>query len=152
MISLHLLDWLISLRAFHSLNVSRASDLWFNLYSSVCLVVPSRKGSIYRPPAMAVSNGPHMSECPSCSVSVAREGVGIKGFRANLHLMQISQSHFPVILRASVIIGKISKALRLMCDKRRFHNIRFSASCRDACPVVLCFSWQQSLSISVYTV
>jgi len=139
-----------SLRAFHSFNFSGASDLYFSMYSSICLVASSMKSSIYRPHPMAVSRGPHLSECTSCSGSVAREVVfGVKGFRANLHLMLLSQSHFPVIFGASVIVGKISKAFRATCARQRCHNIRFSASCRDACPVILSASRQQS-SILVY--
>jgi hypothetical protein len=110
------------------------------------------KSSIYRPPPMAVSRRPHMSECSSCRGSVALEVVGVKGFRANLHLMQLWQSHFPVILKASVIVGKISKAVRPTCARGWCHHIRFSALCRDACPVVLSGSRQLSLSISVYSV
>jgi hypothetical protein len=68
-----------------------------------------------------------MSEGTSCSGSVAREVVGVKGFLVNLHLMQLLQSHLPVILGASVIVGKISKAFRPMCAVWRCHNICFSA-------------------------
>jgi hypothetical protein len=121
------------------------------LRTLVRLVVSLMNSSKYRPPSMAVSSGPHMSQCTSCSGSVAREVVGVKGFRANLHLMQLSQSHLPVIFGALVIIGKIFKALRPTCAKLRCHNIRFSASCRDACPVVLSASTQLS-SILVYSV
>jgi len=141
-----------SLRAFHSLNFSGASNLYFNMYSSVCLVASSMKSSIYRPPPMAVSSGPHMSEVTCCRGSVAPEVVfGVKGFQSNLHLMQLSQYHFPVIFGESVIVGKISKAFRPTCARRRCHNIRFSASWRDACPVVLSACRQLS-SISVYSV
>jgi hypothetical protein len=138
-----------SLRACHSLNSSQASSLYFNMYSSVCLVASLMKSSIFQPPPMAVSSGPHRSEGCSCSGSVAREFVfGVKGFLVNLHLMQLSQSHLPVILGASVIISKVSKTFRLTCARRRCHNIRFSVSCRDAYPVVVSGSRQQS-SISV---
>jgi hypothetical protein len=51
-----------------------------------------------------------MSECANCSGTVAREVLGIKGFRANFHLMQLSQSHSPVIFGESVIVGMISEA------------------------------------------
>ena len=146
------LPYALSLRAFHSLNFSKASDLYFNMYSSICLVVSSMKGSIYRTPAMAVSRGPHKSKCTSCRGSVAQDVVfGVKGFLLNLHLMQHSQSHLPVILAAWVIVAKISTALRPTCPRRRCHNIRFYASCRDACPVVISASRKLSL-ISVYLV
>jgi hypothetical protein len=140
-----------SLRAFHSLNFSRASDLYFNVYSFICLVVWLMKSSIYRPPPMAVSRGLYMSKCTTCIGSVAREVVEVMGFRATSHMMQLSQSHFPVISRALGIVGKVSRALRLACARRRCHNIRFSASCRDSCPVVCSASRQLSL-ISVYSV
>jgi len=53
-----------------------------------------------------------MSECTSCSGWVAWEVVfGVKGFLVDLHFMQLTQSHFPVILGASVIVGMSSKAL-----------------------------------------
>jgi hypothetical protein len=109
------------------------------------------KSSIYRPPPMAVSRGLYMSECTSCIGSVAREVVEVMGFRVNLHLMQLSQSHFPVIFRALGIVGKVSGALSLACARRRCHNIRFSASCRDSCPVVYSASRQLSM-ISVYSI
>ena len=76
-----------------------------------------------------------MSEYMSCRGSVAREVVGVKGFRANLHLMQLWQSHFLVILGESVIVGEISQALRLTSANRRCHNTWLSALRRDACPV-----------------
>ena len=142
------------LRAFHSLNFTRASDLYFNMYSSVCLEESLMKSTIYRPPPMGFSMGPHMSECTSYSGSVAREVLfGVKCFRAHLHLMRLSQLHFPVIFGASVIVGKISNSLRPTCARWRCHNIRFSASCRDACPVVLSASRPLLLlSILVYSV
>jgi hypothetical protein len=93
-----------------------------------------------------------MSEFTSCSGLVGQEVVfGVMGLRADLHLMQHSQVHFPVILGASVIVSKISKAFKPTGTRRRCHNIRFSASCRDACPVVLSASRQRS-SIEVYLV
>jgi len=103
---------------------------------------------------MAVSRGPHMSECTSCRGSVAWEVVGVKGFQPNLQLMQLSQSHFPVIVGASgMTFGKISEAFRPTCARRWCHNMRFSASCRDACPVVLSASRQLLLlSTLVYSV
>ena len=140
-----------SLKAFHSLNFSRPSDLYFYMYSSVCLVGSSMKCRIYWRPPMAVSSRQHMSECRSCWCSVAREVVGVKRFRANLRLMQLLQSHFLVIFGALVFVGKISKAFTPMCARRRCHNIRLSAACRDACPVVLSTSRQLSW-ISVYSV
>jgi len=140
-----------SLKVFHSLNFSRASNLYFSMYSSVCLVASSMENSIHRPTPMAVSRGPHRFECTSCRRSVARDVVGVKGFWANLHLMQLSQWHFPNILGASVVVGKISKAFRPMCARRQCHNIRLAALCRDAYPVVLSASWQL-WSISVYSV
>jgi hypothetical protein len=140
-----------SLRTCHSLNFSRASHLYSNIYSSVCLVASSMNSSLYQPPPMAVSRGPHMSECISCRCSVAREVVGVNGFPANLHLMKLSQSHFPVIFGASVIVGKISKALGPTGARRRCHMIRLSASCPDKCPDVISDSRQLS-SILVYCV
>jgi len=140
------------LRAFHSLNFSRASNLYFNMYWSICLMASSMKSSIYRSPPMAVSSRPHMSKCTSCSGSVAREVVGVKGYQANLHLMQLSQSHLPVIFGASTTtFGMISKAFRPRCGSWRCHNIRFPALCRNPCPVVLSASRYLS-SISVYSV
>jgi len=127
-----------SARAFHSFNFSSASDLNFNRNLSICLVASSMKSGIYRPPQMAISRGPHMPECTSCSGSVARKVVGVKGYRANCHLMKHSQSRLPVIFGAlATTFGKISKAFSPTCARLRCHNIRPSASCRDACPVVL---------------
>jgi len=142
-----------SLIAFQSVNVSSASDAYFEMCSSRCLVALLMKGSIYRPPPMAFSMGPHMSKCACCSGSVAWEVVGLKGFRANLQLMQLSQSHFSLIFSASATtFGKISKAFRPLWAMLRCLNIRFSALCRDACAVMLCGRRQLLLSISVYLV
>jgi len=145
---------LISLTAIHSLNVSRASDLYFNMFSTRYLGMSSMRSSIYRPPAMAVWNGLHISECTSGSGSVAWEVVfGVKGFRATFHRMQLSQTHFPIILGAeSMTFGKISKALRPTCAKRWCHYICLSALCQNACPATLSASRQLFLSISIYLV
>jgi len=123
------------------------------MYSSVCFAASSLKSSKYGPPPMAVSRGPLMSECRSCRGSVAREVVfGVKGFHVNLDLMQLSQSQLPVIFGAlATTFGKISKAVRPTCARQRCHDICFSASCQDSCPVVLSASRQLTL-ISVYLV
>jgi len=126
------------LSALHCFNFSRASHRYFNMYSSIWLVALVMKCSIYRPPLMAVCRGQHMSECNSHRESVARDVVlRVKGFRATLHLMRSPQSYIVVILGPSIILSMIPKALRLTCAKRRRHNIRFSASSRDACPVII---------------
>ena len=83
-----------------------------------------------------------MSQCTSCSGLVAGEVMGVKGFQADLHSMQLSQSHYLVILSAVVIVGKISNGLRPTCAKRQCHDIHFYASCPDGCPVVLSASRQ----------
>jgi len=145
------LPYSFSVSAFHSLYFSRGSNLYYNIHSSICLLASSMQSSICRPPLMAVSRGPHMSQCTSCRGSVAQEVMGVKGFRTNLHLRQLLQLHLPVILRASVIGGKISTAWRPTRGKQQCHSIRFSASCRDAYPVILSASRQLS-SISVYSV
>jgi len=142
----------ISLKAFHSFNFTRAFDLYSSMYSSVCLVASSMKSSIFQPPPMAVSSVPHMSECMRYRGLVGQEVVfGVKGFLLNLHLIQLLQSHLPVILGASVIEGKISKSLRLMCVRQRCHNILFSALCQDAFRVVLSTSRPLLLSLAVYS-
>jgi len=144
----------ICLKAFYSLNMSRSSNLNFNLYSSVCLVVSSMQRSIYPPPPMAVSNGSLISKCTSHCGSVTREIIfPVKGLPDNLNLMQLSKSHFSVIFGAlAMIIGKISKPFIPGCAKQRCHHICISVSCRHACPVDLSASRQLSLSISVYLV
>jgi len=142
-----------SLRAFHSLNFSRASDWYFNMYSSLCPVVRLVKSSIYPPPLMAVSSGPHLCKWTSSSRSVVHEVLGVMAFLAYMHLMQLSQLHFPVTFGAlAVTFSMISKVLRPMCAKRQRHNIRFSAWCRNEYPVVLSASRQLSLSILIYSV
>jgi len=95
-----------------------------------------------------------MSERKTNRGLVAREVVfGVKGSLINLHLMQLPQSHFLVIVGAgATTFGKISNALRLTCPRQRCYTIRFSASCRDSYKVVLSASRQLSLSISVYLV
>jgi len=126
-----------SLRAFHSLDFSMASNLYFNMYSSICCVASLMKSSIYPLPPMAGSSGPYLSECSSCKGSVAWEVVGVKSFRPNLHFMQLSQSHFPVIFGVlATTFCKIPKAYRPTCAQQLCHNIRFSTLCREACPVV----------------
>ena len=110
------------------------------------------KSSVYQPPFMAVSSAAHMCECTSCRGSVAWEVVfGVNGICANLHLMQLSQSDFPVDLGASVIVCIIWKCLRRTCTKWRCHNMCLSALCQDACLVVYSVSRQLS-SILVYWV
>jgi len=141
-----------SVRALHSFHQSRACDLNMNVYSSGRLMALWMKRNMYEAPPMAASSGPHRSECTSCSGSLAWKVVfRVKVFRANLHLMQQVQSHFQVILGASVIVRNVPKAFTLTCAKGRCHNIRFSASCRDARPVVISASRQLS-SMSVYSV
>jgi hypothetical protein len=92
-----------------------------------------------------------MSECTSCSDLVAQEVVGVNGFRANCHFMQLSQSHFPIIFRAAVIVGNISKAFGPTCARQRCNIIRISASCQDKWPVVFIATRHLSL-ISEYSV
>jgi hypothetical protein len=133
------------------LNFSKASDLYVNTYSLVCPVAPSLKSSISRPPPNAVARGPHMAGCTSCRGSVEQEVVDVKGFRANLHLMQHSESHFPVILGVSLMVGRISNALRPTYARRQCHNMRVAASCQDACPIVL-RARRLLWSISMYSV
>jgi len=144
----------ISLRTFHSLNLSRASDWNFNMYSSVCLVASSMKSSMDQPPLIAVSRGLHMFECTRCRSSVAWEDVfGVMGFRANLYLIQHLHLHIPVIFGVSVTtFSKISKAFRPMCARQQCYNICFYVSCRDAWRVGICASRQLSLSILGYLV
>jgi len=144
----------ISLAAFHYMTFSRASDSYFNMYSSLCLVPSSMKSSIYQPPPMAVPSGLHMSECTSCSGSVAWEVVfRVKGFRPNLHLLQYSQLHLLGISGpVAMTFGKLSKAFRPACTMQWCDNIFFSASCRHACPVFLSARRQLSMLTLVYLV
>ena len=120
---------------------------------SVCLVVSLMKSSRHQPPPMAVCRGPHIPKCTTSSGSVAREVVfGVRVFRAKLHLMQLLQSHLPVMFEElAFTFRRISKYFRPMSAKQRCRNIRFSASCRDASPVFPSATRQLLLSISGYS-
>jgi hypothetical protein len=139
------------LSALLSVSFTRASNLYFDMYSSVCLVVLLIKGSIYQPPLMAASNGLHMSECTNCSGCLAWEVVfRVKGHWVNLRWMQVSQLHFLVISAASATtFHKIFNALRQTCTKLCCINICISASCWVAWSVSICTSRQLSLTESV---
>jgi hypothetical protein len=127
--------------------------LYFNMYSPVCLMESSLQSSIYRPSLLAVFNAQCISYWRSCRGSVAREAEGVKGFRANLQLMQFTQWYFPVISSAlATNFRQISKALRPTCARRRCRYSRFSALCRDECPGVYNGSKRLTLSISVNSV
>jgi len=135
----------LSLGTFNSLNMFRASDSYFKMYPTACHVVSSVTGIIYQPPPMVLSNGPHMLECTSGIVSVACEVVfKEKGFRTDLHFIQLSQLHLSVILSTLMILRDISKSFRRRCAKRQCHNIHFSASWQDTCRVISCASRQVS--------
>jgi len=118
---------------------------------SICLMILLTKSTVYGSSPIAVCGGLRISVCTSFSGSVEREVVGVRGLETNLRLMQCLHSHFPVILGPLVIVGKITKALRLTCAKQWCQNVRFSTSCRDACPGVLsACRWVSS--ILVYSV
>jgi len=141
----------LSLRACHSLNFSSASELYCNVHSAIWLIVLSIKSSIYWPPPMAVSNGLHMSMYTSCSGSVLREVEGVTCFWTTLHLMQLSQLHFLVIVGVLGIIGNFSNVWRQTHVKWRCQNMGFAASNGDACPIVLSARRRLSMSILVYS-
>jgi len=150
--SLHLLVPLWFSKILPFLNFSRASNFNHNMYSSICLVASLMASSMYRPPPMVIAYGPHMSECTSCSGSVAREVMGVKCIRAHFHFIQLSQSHCPVISGTLLIISKVAKDMRPMCAKWRCPYIHISAWCEDAYPVIVSASRQLSLLIMVSSV
>jgi len=123
----------LSLTAFHSFNCSMASNMYLTIDSTTWLRVSSMKSSIYGQHPIAVSRGPHMSECTSYRGSVSWEVVGVKWFLVMFYLMQPKQWHMQVILGPSVIVCKISNHLRLRCAKRRGHKVLFSTASWDAC-------------------